>query len=232
MLLTTTSPFGIVMAADTRLTWSTGRVEDNRRKIVPWDGMRAAVGFAGLATLNGGFTDEIIERVTTDRHWNTLDEFAIALGPELRGRIPAHVTSEDRRIYVHIAGFGPAGELARAQFHYVRNSEWEVVLDYFQVNEDLRDTFLAQQGIMTAADLSEGDFFRVQFSGVRPVFARRVQRNLAREVQHLHDLDDIVNWAKGQIRGVALDLQRGGHAPVVGEAALVYKIAPAGVERC
>lgn len=232
MLLTTTSPFGIVMAADTRLTWSTGRVEDNRRKIVPWDEMRATVGFAGLANPIGGFTDEVIEHFAHQRAWATLDDFASALGPELSARIPAAVAGDARRIYVHVAGFGPPTGAQRAQFHYVRNSEWQLVLDYFQVSEDLRDTFLAKRGVLSIADLAQSDFFRVQFSGVRAVFAQRARRNLARELPHLHDLNDIVNWSKGQIRAVAADLQRAGLTPVVGQDALVYKVEPGGVYQC
>src|SRR2546427_3919491 len=192
MLLTTTTPFGIVMAADRRLTWSTGRQDDNHRKIVPWRAMRAAVGFAGLATVVGGFTDEVIEHLTQAHTWQTLDDFAAELGPELQRRIAANVAGEDRRIYVHVSGFGPSGTQG-AQFHYVRNSEWEVILDSFQVDEDPRDTYLAKRGILSLDDLVKSDFFLVQFSGVRPQFSRRAQRMLSREVRHLHDLNDVAN---------------------------------------
>jgi Fe-S oxidoreductase len=80
-------------------------------------------------------------------------------------------------------------------------------------------------------ELAESDYFRVQFSGVRDVFAKRAQKNLADEAERLHDIGDVVNWSKGQIRAVAADLEREGRTPVVGGDALVYTITPAGVEK-
>ena len=193
MLLTSTSPHGLLMAADTRLTWADKRVEDGRRKIVSWPEMRACVGFAGLATLRGGFTDDVIERLIRSRTWESLDEFAAALGAELQRQIRPDVQGDSRRIYAHVAGFGPRQAEAVAQFHYVRNSEWEEILDRFQVNEDLRDTFLQERGIGNAEDLAGSQIFRVQFSGVRAVFARRAQKNLEGEARNLHDLNDVGN---------------------------------------
>lgn len=229
MLLTATTPFGIVMAADKRLTWTTGRLDDNHRKIVPWPSMRAAIGFAGLASIVGGFTDEIVEQVLRSQQWRTLDDFAAALGPDLRQRIPAEVHGDNRRIYVHVAGFGPPAVPPCAQFHYVRNSEWNNIIDFFKVSEDLRDTYLKKRGIVSFTDFSASNFFLVQFSGVRNFFAKRAQRNLSREVRHLHDLNDVANWARGQVRAVARDLKKAGATPVVGDDPLVYQITPDGV---
>lgn len=229
MLLTTTTPFGIVMAADKRLTWSNGRFDDTGRKIVPWPELRAAVGFAGLATLRGEMTDRLIERRKSGRAWSSLEEFAADLGVALHNAIPNNVSGDTRRVYVHVAGFGSPSTVQQAQFHYVRNSEWEVVLNYFQVTEDLRDTFLAKRGIFSPADLANSKVFRVQFSGVRRVFQIRAQRNLNHEARRLGDLRDVANWAAGQIRAVAKDLKRSGCAPVVGSDPAVCEITPEGV---
>jgi hypothetical protein len=164
------------MAADTRLTWSDERVEEGRRKIVPWPEMRACVGFAGLATLRGGLTDEVIERLIRSRPWASLDRFAETLREELQREIRPDVEGDNRRIYVHVAGFGPRSAHPVAQFHYVRNSEWEQILDHFQVGEDLRDTFLRERGVTTPDELACSGLFRVQFSGVPEVFAQRRKR--------------------------------------------------------
>jgi len=226
MLLTATSPHGMVMAADTRLTWDSVRHEDGHRKIVPWPEMRAAIGFAGLAALKSAGTDEIIQRYISYRRWETLGEYALGLAAEFRRELHPGASGDQRRIYVHVAGFGSATADQAAQFHYVRNSEWEEVLGHFQVNEDLRYTYLHDRGIRSLADLAASEFFRVQFSGVRDVFAARAQENLDREATHLHDLNDVANWARGQIRAVALDLVKERRTPVVGEEAVVYRMTP------
>ena len=86
--------------------------------------------------------------------------------------------------------------------------------------------------IGNAEDLAGSQIFRVQFSGVREVFARRAQKNLESEARDLHDLNDVGNWARGQIRAVAGDLECEGLAPVVGGEPIAHQITPAGVILC
>src|SRR5258708_846170 len=57
LLLPATSPYGLVMAADTRLSFEPEGTLDGYRKIIPWTDMKAAVGFAGAAMLVHSWTN-------------------------------------------------------------------------------------------------------------------------------------------------------------------------------
>ena len=230
MLVNLSSHHGLVVAADSRLSWPDAErrpPQDGHRKIFAWNTMLATVGFAGRATVHGRPVDEILEELAHSEHWSTLDGYAEAAARRLDD-LGTDPQLGERRIYVHIAGFGSIDGPQMPQFHYVTNAEGPNARDRFLANEDLRDTVLVPRGIRTLEDYldpTKTRFARVQYSGERPEMHRRLGALFERDYLNMHDIDDVANWAGGKVRSVAR--YRPGS---VGGDVTVWKVSAATIE--
>lgn len=229
-LITASTHFGIAFAADSMISWppETGRQSEvGQRKLIPWNEMRAVVGFAGRATLQRMPTDLVLERLMAGRAWPNLDVFAREAATHLGRLLQNDTQCGERRIYVHIAGFGPSSQPQMPQFFYLRNADGERSLPDFEVDEDLRETELLPRGIATLDDYHSPscNFAKVQHSGQRSALQPVLRQHLAREACRFRNLHDVANWAGGKVHVIKRIRPR-----VVGGEVHIYRVTPEGVE--
>lgn len=199
LVLTAWTPFGGVMAADERITFvGAGRLPPPRegcRKIIPWDELNAAVGFAGVACApDGRWTDEFLEALMRSREWADLDEFARALVQELPAVLPRGIRDLRATLKVSVTGYGRTpGSDSEPCFWHVRNTEWDHLWpDGFRADEDLRDTDLA--GPSAASDR-----WATRWIGRHDAYARRAERPLRLEGARAPTLEEAATWASREV---------------------------------
>ena len=231
MLINLSSHHGLVVAADSRLSWPESErrpPQDGHRRVFAWEAMVATIGFAGRATVRGRPVDKILEDLAHSQQWSTRDDYANAAARRL-DELRSDQQPGERRIYVHVAGFGPVDGPQMPQFHYVTNADGPTVRDEFHANEDLRDTELVPRGIRTLDDYLDPlktKFAKVQYSGERPEMHRRLGALFERDYVNMNDIEDVANWAGGKVRSVA----RARPGSVGGEGT-VWKTSPDSVEQ-
>lgn len=208
LVLTAWTPFGGVMAADERITFvGAGRLPPPRegcRKIIPWDEMNAAVGFAGVACgPDGKWTDEFLEALMRSREWADLDEFARALVQELSAVLPRGVSDLRAALKVSVTGYGrkPSPD-SEPCFWHVRNTEWNRLWPAgFRADEDLRDA-------VSAGSANGFQSWATRWIGRHDAYARRAEKSLSLEGARAPTLEEAATWASREIIRVRPEIAR------------------------
>lgn len=208
LVLTAWTPFGGVMAADERITFVGVRrlppPREGCRKIIPWDEMNAAVGFAGVARApDGKWTDEFLEAFMRSREWADLGEFARALVHGLSAVLPRGVSDLRAALKVSVTGYGrnPSPD-SEPCFWHVRNTEWNRLRpDGFRADEDLRDAVSA--GVVNGCQS-----WATRWIGRHDAYARRAAKSLRLEGARAPTLEEAAAWASREIIRVRREIAR------------------------
>lgn len=125
LVLTEVSSFGVAMAADSAVTFPSGRVYVGAQKLLRVPQLNAGLSMWGLGEINSIATDEWIQSFIDGdiqsgiRLWDMANRLAVKLNKEF-----GNVISE--RMGIHVGGYDEKNGIRGPAFYHVHNGHYHV----------------------------------------------------------------------------------------------------------